>query len=85
MRDLKSRELAQQGLQYVEDAVVGLLNRHPEGMTTDRIGEALGLRADLKPEHRDLIVAGVLELLVKSGRILWDGDAGIYRDNPDLL
>jgi hypothetical protein len=85
MRDLKSRELAQQGLQYVEDAVVGLLTSHPEGMTTARIADALGLGSDLEPDHRDLIVAGILELLVKSGRIHWDKDAQIYRDNPDRL
>jgi hypothetical protein len=85
MRDLMSRELAQQGLQFVEDAVVNLLTRHPEGMTTERIADVLGLRGDLEPEHRDLIVAGILELLVKSGRILWDEQAQIYKDNPDRL
>ena len=85
MRDLKSRELAQQGLQYVEDAVVSLLANHPEGMGTSRIADALGLRDDLDPKHQDLIVAGILELLVKSGRLIWDEGAQIYRDNPDLL
>jgi hypothetical protein len=32
-----------------------------------------------------MIAAGMLELLVKSGRIVWDAEAGRYRDNPDMV
>lgn len=85
MRELHSREMAQQGLQYIEDAVVGLLTQRSGGMPKEEIAAALGLRNDLPSDRRDLIVAGVLELLVKSGRIIWDKEAQIYRDNPDML
>jgi len=85
MSDLDSRELAQLGLKHIEDAVVALLSRHPAGMALSEIAEALGLRADLAGEKRDMLTAGVLALLVKSGRIVWDAEAGRYRDNPDMV
>lgn len=85
MRELHSRELAQRGLQYIEDAIVGLLTRHSGGMPKEEIAEALGLRTDLAQEHRDLVIAGILELLVKSGRIIWDEKEQIYKDNPERL
>lgn len=85
MSDLESRELAQLGLKHIEDAVVALLSRHAAGMPLAEIADALGLRSDLGSEKRNMIAAGVLELLVKSGRIVWDAEAGRYRDNPDMV
>lgn len=85
MSDLHSRELAQLGLKHIEDAVVALLSRHAEGMPLAEIADTLGLRSDLDGEKRDMVAAGILELLVKSGRIVWDGDARRYRDNPDMV
>lgn len=75
MSDLDQRERAQLGLQYIEDAVVNLLVRHGEGLSSGEIAEALGLSAGA-------IVPGVLEPLVKSNRILQDASTGIYLDNP---
>lgn len=83
MNDLDHREQAQLGLKYIEDSVVNLLTRHPRGLSLSSIGEALGLGAELDPAHRDMIAAGILELLTRSGRILWDEASQIYVDNPD--
>lgn len=83
MSDFDQRERAQLGLQYIEDAVVNLLVRHPRGLKSEEIADALGLSVDLLPAHRELIASGILELLAKSGRILWDGTLGGYIDNPD--
>jgi hypothetical protein len=85
MSELDNRELAQLGLKHIEDAVVALLSRHHDGMTLVEIADALGLRSDLDDESRNTIAAGVLALLVKSGRIVWDQEAGRYRDNPDMI
>lgn len=85
MNDLPSRELAQLGLKQIEDAIVALLSRHGEGLPLGEIAEALGLRTDLDAKRRDMIAAGILELLVKSGRIVWDDRAKRYRDNPDMV
>lgn len=84
MSDLHNREMAQLGLKYIEDAIVALLTRHEEGMPMSKIADALGLESALDPQHRDLVAAGILELLVKSGRILWDEDAQRFKDNPEM-
>ena len=83
MSDFNQREQAQMGLQYIEDAVVNLLVRHPDGLDQSQIADTLGLSADLPSAHREMIAGGILELLVRSGRILWDGSRGTYVDNPD--
>ena len=83
MRSLDQREHAQLGLKYIEDSVVDLLTRHTEGMSVGTIADTLGLRTDLEPGHRDMIAAGILEMLVQSGRILWDADNRLYVDNPE--
>jgi hypothetical protein len=82
MRDLPQEERAQLGLQFIEDAVVAILTRHHGGMTTSAVADVLGLRTDLDPGHRDMIAEGVLSLLVRDGRILWDDHRQLYIDNP---
>ncbi len=82
MSDLDQRERAQLGLQYIQDAVVNLLVQHPNGLPAESIANVLGLE-ELAPEKRALIASGICELLVESGRILWDGHNGVYIDNPD--
>ena len=83
MRDIDHREQAQLGLQHIEDAIVALLTRHEKGMPPSVVADALGLEAGIDPERRDLIAAGILELLVQNGRILWDEERSVYVDNPD--
>ena len=83
MNDLDHREQAQLGLKYIEDSVVNLLTRHPRGLSASTIAEVLGLSAELAPKHREMIAAGILELLTRSGRILWDEASQTYIDNPD--
>jgi hypothetical protein len=83
MNDLDHREQAQLGLKYIEDSVVNLLTRHPKGLSTPAIAEVLGLSSELEPKHRDMIASGILELLVRSGRILWNETSHTYIDNPD--
>lgn len=85
MRDLPQRERAQLGLEFIEDAVVAILNEHPKGLTTSAVADILELRTDLDPTHRDMIAEGVLALLVKSGRILWDDRKQAYVDNPAVM
>ena len=82
MSDLDFQEQAQLGLKYIEDAVVNLLTRHPQGLSAPDIATSLGLGAELEPGHRDRLVGAVLELLVGSGRILRDTKAQVFIDNP---
>lgn len=83
MRDFDHREHAQLGLQHIEDAIVSLLTQHEAGMPPSAVADALGLEAGIDPARRDLIAAGILELLVRNGRIFWDEDRSVYVDNPD--
>lgn len=85
MSDLDSRELAQLGLKHIDDAVVALLSRHESGMAADEIADVLGLGTGLHEQQREMIATGILELLVRSGRIRFDKQAGRYRDNPDMV
>jgi hypothetical protein len=82
MSNLDQREQAQLGLQYIEDAVVALLTRHPDGMPSAVVADTLGLSTDLNPAHRDMIAEGILGLLSRNGRILWDEQKKVYVDNP---
>lgn len=83
MDDFDAQEMAQLGLKKIEDAIVGLLTRHPEGLATDAIVGELGLGSGLPAGKRNLIATAVLELLTHAGRIVWDGGRKVYLDNPD--
>ena len=83
MSTLDQREQAQLGLQYIEDAVVALLTRHPDGMPSAVVADTLGLSTELDPSHRDMIAEGILSLLSRNGRILWDDQKKVYVDNPE--
>lgn len=85
MNDLEAQELAQLGLKKIEDAVVGLLTRHKNGMPTETVTEELGLGTDLPSEKRHQMTEAILDLLVHSGRILRDEGRGVYLDNPDKI
>lgn len=83
MRDLDLQEQAQLGLKYIEDAVVNLLTRHPQGQSATEIAASLGLGAELDRSHRERLIGAILELLVASGRIGHDSKARVFVDNPD--
>ena len=82
MSDLDFQEQAQLGLKYIEDAVVNLLTRHPDGLPGADIALSLGLGMELEAAHRERLVGAILELLTGSGRILRDEGSHIFKDNP---
>lgn len=85
MSDLVAQERAQLGLKHIQDAVVDLLSRHAEGMSEADVTERLGLGEGLSRSNRHMLATAVLTLLLESGRVLWDPDAGVYRDNPEKI
>jgi len=82
MSDLDLEEQAQLGLKYIEDAVVNLLTRHPDGLSGADIAVSLGLGMELEAAHRERLVGAILELLMGSGRILRDEGSRVFKDNP---
>lgn len=83
MADLDAEEQAQLGLKKIEDAVVMLLAREPGGLAIDDIATQLGLSAGLPPSRHNALASAILEVLVHTGRILWDQERGVWRDNPE--
>ena len=83
MADLDAQEQAQLGLKKIEDAVVMLLSREPDGLSTEAIARDLGLNAGLPPGRQNAMASAVLELLLHSGRVLRDGRQGVWLDNPE--
>lgn len=85
MGDLDAEELAQLGLKHIEDAVVAILTRHPDGLSASVISVKLGLGESLEGDERLMIVNAVVGMLLKAGRIRWNGDRRVYVDNPDVI
>ena len=57
--------------------------RDLEHMPSGVVADMLGLSTDLDPGHRDMIAQGVLGLLSRNGRILWNDQRKVFVDNPD--
>ena len=72
MQNPDDRELAQTGLRQIEDAILGLLQRHPEGLRNAQIAELLNLRSDFDGRQKDYLTYSVLGGLLKRGRVARD-------------
>ena len=46
--DVIARQLAQEGLLKIEDAIVRLLSQNPQGLGNSEIADALNLRSDFR-------------------------------------
>ena len=79
-RNANTREqsLAAEGLQQVENAVVELLHRNPQGLRNVQIANLLGLRSGVRGGQRNYLTYSVLGNLLDQGRILWNGETKLY-------
>ena len=48
-------EIAQDGLKRIEDVILQLLDRHPQGLRNSEIAEELGLRSDFMGKQKDYL------------------------------
>ena len=71
-------EKAQEGLSQMKQAVVDLLNEHPEGLRNVDIASALGIRSDHEGKQEDYLSYSVLGLLMRSGIVIKTGDS-VYK------
>ena len=60
-----ARLLAQYGLRHIEDAILRLLEAHPQGPRNAQIADALGLRSSIRDRQRDYLTYSV------TGRTGW--------------
>ena len=67
--NLVARELAQEGLTKIEDAIMRLLESNPQGLGNSEIAEALNLRSDFRGNQQNYITYSVLGGLLAQGRV----------------
>jgi hypothetical protein len=69
MEELKQ---AQSGLKQIQDAIVALLSRYPDGLKNAEIAEALMLRSDFLGRQKDYLTYSVLGGLISQDRVAWN-------------
>ena len=61
--------MAQEGLQLIEEAVLKLLEAHPQGLRNVQIADLLGLHSDFRGNQRDYLTYSVLGGLIAKEKI----------------
>jgi hypothetical protein len=65
-------EQAQAGLKQMQEAIVALLRRQPDGLRNAEIAEALSLRSDFRGRQKDYLTYSILGGLMRQGRVAWN-------------
>lgn len=73
-----ARLLAQEGLRHIEDAVLLLLEAHPQGLRNAQIADALGLRSSIRNRQRDYLTYSVLDGLMSHGAVTQDSETKLF-------
>ena len=74
----RERALAAEGLQQIENAVIELLDRNPQGLRNVQIAHQLGLSSGVRGGHRNYLTYSVLGSLLYQGRISWNAETKLY-------
>ena len=61
------QQIARQGLEQIETAILSLLDRHPEGLRNAQIAEFLDLRSNFRGRQKDYLTYSVLGGLLHRG------------------
>ena len=76
--DSSERELAQEGLRKIEDAILALLEMRLDGLRNSEIAECLGLRSDFRGKQKDYLTYSVLGRLMKADRVTWNKHTKLF-------
>ena len=76
--DSTARQVAQDGSQRVEDAILELLHRNPQGLRNIQIANMLGLRSEARGGQKNYLTYSVLGRLLSQSRVLWDEETKLY-------
>jgi hypothetical protein len=71
---MDERKQAEAGLKQIQEAVVALLRRQPNGLRNAEIAEALNLHSDFQGRQKDYLTYSVLGGLMRQGRVAWNGE-----------
>lgn len=73
-----ARMLAQEGLRHIEDAILMLLDAHPQGLRNAQIADALGLRSSIRDGQRNYLTYSVLGGLMARGAVAQDSETKLF-------
>jgi DNA-binding IclR family transcriptional regulator len=71
---MDEQKQAQLGLIQIQEAILALLRRKPDGLRNSEIAEALNLRSDFRGRQKDYLTYSVLGGLIHQGRVAWNQD-----------
>lgn len=71
---MKPHEQAQQGLELLKQAVLGILGQKSGGLRNAEIAEILEIHSDYQGEQKDYLSWSVLGLLLNEGKVLRKGN-----------
>ena len=77
-RDTSALEAGQQGLHQIEEAILNLLETHPEGLRNVEIADLLGLRSDFKGGQRNYLTYTILGGLLERGTVSWEHTTKLF-------
>jgi hypothetical protein len=63
------KDTAETGLQLIQDAIMGLLSDHPEGLTNAQIARELGLQSNYEGHHQGYLSWTVIGILLNPERL----------------
>ena len=72
--DPTARNFAQEGLRKIENAILELLERNPEGLSNVEIADLLDLRSDFLGGSRNFLTYSVLGGLLRQGKVRREGE-----------
>ncbi len=76
--DRTAMRMVQEGLKQIEEAILELLHRNPQGLRNVQVADILGLRSIVRGDQRDYLAYSVLGGLLDQGKISWDANSKLY-------
>ena len=76
--DAAPRVSAQEGLRYIEQSILMLLDAHPNGLRNSQIADLLGLRSSIRDGQRNYLTYSVLGGLMARGEVVQDRETKIF-------
>ncbi len=67
--DTSGKKVAQAGLQQIEEAILEILERHPEGLRNAEIAQSLGLTSDFRGSYKNYLTYTVLMSLIAKSKV----------------